>query len=123
MVYICFFHLQLEITYIEPKGSLFFASESFKRAYTLMRAITIIFSEFQLIDHMLRMETASEEIRAVVTSSIRLLTISQLAEDYKQLVGADVPIAALGFDSVRELLDAMPDTVCVFGGLVHLVLL
>lgn len=60
------------------------------------------------------MEVAKKEIRSIlVTRSGNCMTMRQLSNDYKEIVGCDIPFARLGYSTLTSFLNDMKDTVSV----------
>ncbi|XP_069761276.1 tudor domain-containing protein 5 isoform X4 [Narcine bancroftii] len=59
------------------------------------------------------LEVLKKELRSLLISSKNGLTPSELEEDYQTMMGKRLPLCALGYKSVIELVSSIPDTIKV----------
>ena len=55
------------------------------------------------------LERTRRNLRSVLMSEKLGVPLELLARDYRQLVGEDLPWTGLGFPTLQELLDSLPD--------------
>lgn len=56
-------------------------------------------------------ETVKKDIRSLLVSSPRELTVLDLIRDYRQLVGHDIPYRRMGYNTIEDFIYAVPDVV------------
>uniref|UniRef100_A0A2M4BNJ8 HTH OST-type domain-containing protein n=1 Tax=Anopheles marajoara TaxID=58244 RepID=A0A2M4BNJ8_9DIPT len=61
------------------------------------------------------METLKSQIRGVLISNPKLMTVQNLIADFKLLEGEDIPYKQFGFRTLEDLLRTMPDVLQVHG--------
>lgn len=60
------------------------------------------------------LEQAKKEIRAILTSrSGNCMSMRELSNDYKSMIGNEIPFASLGFSTLTSFLRTLKDTVHV----------
>lgn len=64
-----------------------------------------------MTDQEQRMNLLKKEVRSLLTPSKEGLTLCQLEQEYKSMIGKLLPLRMLGYHSVMELVKDMPDTV------------
>ncbi|KAK9403889.1 tudor domain-containing protein 5 [Crotalus adamanteus] len=68
-------------------------------------------SSVNMTDQEQRMNSLKKEVRSLLTPSKEGLTLCQLEQEYKSMIGKLLPLRMLGYHSVMELVKDMPDTV------------
>lgn len=54
-----------------------------------------------------------KNLKGLIISSPKGLTVSQLLRDYRETIGREIPFRAMGYTSIVEYLQNIPDTLRV----------